>query len=94
MKDLLAKGKAEAANYATVKTAYDAKSAFPTTGETGTDCAYPKEAGKPRPVCKEGYCCGAAQKFLRDGSKLSVETCQKNKDVHTYTYYPPLPANA
>ena len=98
MKDLIAKIKANTATAATVKTAYEAKAAFPTTGETGTDCAYPREgsadAGKPRPVCKEGYCCGAAQKILRDGTKISIETCQKNKDVHTYTYYPPLPPSA
>lgn len=41
MKALLAKNKAEAANYATVKTAYDLKTAWPTTGTAGADCAYP-----------------------------------------------------
>jgi len=94
MKQLLADTKARAAHAGTIKTAYEAKAAFPTGGEAGSDCAFPSEAGKPRPVCKEGYCCGAAQKFMRDGSKLAVETCQKNADVHTYTYYPPLPPNA
>jgi hypothetical protein len=31
---------------------------------------------------------------MRDGTKLSVETCQKNKGVTTYTFLPPLPKNA
>lgn len=41
MKNLLAKTKADTANAATVKTAYDLKSAWPTTGTAGADCAYP-----------------------------------------------------
>jgi len=44
--------------------------------------------------CKDGFCCGAAQKFLKDGTKLALETCQKSMGVHTYTYYPPLPEGA
>jgi len=60
-------------------------------------CAFPKkETGKdqaPRPLCAEGYCCGAAQRFMKDGTKMAVETCQK-LGTHTYTYYPPLPAGA
>jgi hypothetical protein len=98
MKQLLADTKAKAANACTIKTAYDAKAAFPTGGEAGSDCAFPTPGADgvqgARPKCKEGYCCGAAQKFMRDGTKLAVETCQKNADVHTYTYYPPLPPNA
>ena len=38
-------------------------------------------------------CCGAAQRFLKDGTKLSIETCQL-ADATTYTYYPALPAGA
>lgn len=38
-------------------------------------------------------CCGAAQRFLKDGTKLSIETCQL-ADATTYTYYPALPENA
>jgi hypothetical protein len=38
-------------------------------------------------------CCGAAQRFLKDGTKLSVETCQLASD-NTFTYYPPLPTGA
>jgi len=57
----------------------------------GTDCSIPIKDGAPgaRPVCKEELCCGAATKFLRDGTKLRIETCQKKTDL-TYTYYPPL----
>jgi predicted secreted protein len=98
MKDFLAKQKADDAKAATVKSAYETKAAFATTGETNTECSFPVvtagEAAKPRPKCKEGYCCGSAQKFMRDGTKIAVETCQKNKGVSTYTYYPPLPAKA
>lgn len=45
MKNLIADTTARAAQAATVKTAYDAKAAFPTGGEAGSDCAYPTEAG-------------------------------------------------
>jgi len=38
-------------------------------------------------------CCGAAQKFLKDGTKLAIETCQKI-GTNVYTYYPPLPTGA
>jgi len=98
MKALIDKTTANAAAAATVKTDYDAKAAFPTGGETNSLCAFPvvaKGAAKePRPVCKDGFCCGAAQKFMRDGTKLSVETCQKATGVYTYTYYPPLMTGA
>lgn len=74
---------------------YAAKASFSETGETNTLCAYPDQASdgsqEPRPECKDGYCCGAAQKFLKDGTKLAIETCQKAEGVHTYDYYPPLP---
>jgi len=74
---------------------YAAKSEFADTGETNTLCAFPAQASdgsqEPRPECKDGYCCGAAQKFLKDGTKLAIETCQKAEGVHTYDYYPPLP---
>jgi len=98
MKALIAKNKADATASAALKTSYATKSAFPTGGESGSDCAFPLvkagEAMKARPTCKEGYCCGAATKFMRDGTKMVVETCQKNKGVTTYTYYPPLPTGA
>merc|ERR1712167_154979 len=58
----------------------------------GTDCSIPVKDGVAgsRPVCAENLCCGAATKFLRDGTKLTVETRQLATDL-TYTYYPPLP---
>merc|ERR1712083_487775 len=37
-----------------------------------------------RPPCSEGFCCGAAQKFLKDGTKLAIETCQKETGVHLH----------
>jgi len=77
---------------------YEKKSAFATGGETNTLCAFPPKAKdaaqEPRPLCSEGYCCGAAQKFLKDGTKLAIETCQKAEGVHTYTFWPPLPEGA
>jgi len=85
-----------------VKKAYEAAAEFPTDGSVGTLCHYPKvaegEAAQPRPECAEGepgapLCCGAAQRFLKDGTKLSIETCQLATDT-TYTYYPALPADA
>lgn len=54
------KDKAEAENYANIKTAYETKSAFPATGLAGADCSYPlAKAGedqKPRPKCNEPMC--------------------------------------
>lgn len=97
MKALLAKNTAEKATYDALKTSYATKTAWPTTGTAGADCAYPAvkagEAQTPRPKCNDGLCCGAAQKFMRDGTKLAIETCQK-PDTRTYTYLPPLPVNA
>ena len=91
---------------AAVKKAYDAKAAFPTGGAEGALCHYPKigedEAQGPRPPCSEEgaggdpekpLCCGAAQRFLKDGTKLSIETCQQ-VGTNTYTYYPALPDGA
>lgn len=90
--DLVAENEAAAAEVLAV---YETKSAFSETGETNTLCAYPAKGSdgsqEPRPECKDGYCCGAAQKFLRDGTKLAIETCQKAEGVHTYEYFPPLP---
>lgn len=61
----------------------------PTDGTAGTRCEFPAKAGSARPVCKEGLCCGAAQKFLRMGTKLAVESCQATTTVE-YTYWPAL----
>jgi hypothetical protein len=104
IKALAARRAAVAATAKKVKEEYDAASAFPpavttdgvTVAQEGSLCAIPIAADGTvgyRPVCKEGLCCGAAQKFLKDGTKLSVETCQKTA-AHTYKYYPPLPKDA
>lgn len=91
-----------AAKVAAVKETYEAQSAFPTDGSAGTLCHYAKVADgvaqTPRTECLEGepdapLCCGAAQRFLKDGTKLSIETCQLASDT-TYTYYPALPDGA
>jgi len=48
-----------------------------------------------RAVCDADakLCCGSAHKFLRDGSRLTIESCQKDttKEVK---YWPPFPAGA
>jgi len=70
--------------------------ATPTDGAAGTRCEYPAKAAdgtqKPRPLCKEvkeaPLCCGSANKYLRDGTRLTVETCQTAKGTHTYKFFP------
>jgi len=93
---------AKAAKVAEVKTAYEAKSAFATDGAVNTLCNFVPPADgaaqTPRKKCLEGepgkpLCCGAAQRFLKDGTKLSIETCQPEATT-TYTYYPALPEGA
>jgi len=93
---------AKALKSAEVLKAYTALAAFPTDGSAGTLCHYAKTAADaaqtPRTECAEGdpgkpLCCGAAQRFLKDGTKLSIETCQLATDT-TYTYYPALPSGA
>jgi hypothetical protein len=91
---------AKAEKVASIKSTYDAKAAFPPDGVVGSLCHKPKpvegEAQAARPECaeqEEPLCCGAAQRFLKDGTKLSIETCQL-ATATTYTYYPALPADA
>lgn len=81
---------------------YTDLSKFSADGAIGALCNFPKKAADaaqlPRPECAAGTdeaptCCGSAQKFLKDGTKMSVETCQL-ASATTYTYYPKLPANA
>lgn len=81
-----------------VKEEYDVKSAMPAAGLAGALCNYTvrtslDEDRGERPACNEGLCCGAAQKFMQDGTKLAIETCQL-LGTNTYQYYPPLPARA
>lgn len=77
--------------------AYKKASAFPAaladkTIDKGGLCAMDATT-KVRPACKEvkdkPLCCGAAQRFLKDGTKLVVETCQ-DATATTYTYYPEM----
>jgi hypothetical protein len=89
---------------AEVKTQYARDAAFAPVNEEGMGvtnslCNF----GKPvdgvaadRVVCAEQeppLCCGAAQRFLKDGTKLSIEICQPATRT-TYEYYPALPADA
>jgi hypothetical protein len=92
----------EAETIAAVKKDYESKAAFATEGAVGALCPYPPLTADgvqgDRPECAEGapgapLCCGAAQRFLKDGTKLSIETCQL-RTTTTYTYYPALPASA
>lgn len=83
-----------------MKTKYDALAKKPAAvaaaSPAGSDCAFGPEkdgAPAPRPVCAEGLCCGAANKYMRDGTKLTVETCQKATAI-SYTFYPELKAGA
>ena len=100
LKSITVAGVTASSDAAKVKAAYLIKSARPAAtpeaSVAGSNCAYgPVTDGtaKPRPVCAEGLCCGAANKFLRDGTKLTVETCQKATDI-SYTFYPNLKAGA
>lgn len=87
----------QAAN-AAVTASWALRADFPTTGAANTVCAYPAPGADgsqgARPACLDGLCCGAAQKFLKDGTKLSLETCQTCEGTHTYQYFPPLRAGA
>ena len=102
LKDIVIKNKAAVATADTVKAAYlvKANAARPASTDAasveGSSCAFgPVTDGtpKPRPVCAETLCCGAANKFLRDGTKLTVETCQKTTAI-SYTFYPNIKAGA
>lgn len=84
--------------YDKLKTDYDTLSAPGAGGNAGTRCEYPapKADGtqEPRPTCNEELCCGAANRFEKNGTKLTIESCQNAKDTTTYTYYPPLAVGA
>lgn len=87
--------------YNDLKISYAATSARPAATETdspaGSNCAYPAADAdgvvKPRPACAAELCCGAANKYMKDGTKLTVETCQK-LDAISYTFYPELKTGA
>jgi len=97
IKDAKAAEEKKRTDAAAVKKAYDTKAAFSVTGGKNTLCALPAAVdGKAgaRKECSKGFCCGAAQKFMKDGTKLAIETCQATPGTHTYLYYPPLPTGA
>lgn len=86
----------KAAKITEVAEAYATVTAYPVAPAVGALCNYPKGNEDPaakRPDCGEENCCGAAQRFLADGTKLSIETCQK-PETTVYTYWPALPENA
>lgn len=64
---------------ADVAKAYTTESTAPTEGVANSRCEYPKPTDDgtqgPRPKCAEELCCGAANKYMRDGTRLTVETC-------------------
>lgn len=82
-----AKKEANEADAALAKKVADTKAAYDTKAVRGTLCAFPAVAkdadAEPRAGGLDGVncggdeklCCGAAQKFLKDGTKLSIETC-------------------
>lgn len=88
---------ADAAEATSIASAYDLKSAPPTDGAAGTMCSKSKEAdavtGLYRAKCSENLCCGSANKYLRDGTRLTVESCQA-ATAQTYTFYPKLKPGA
>jgi len=99
---LTAKTKEDKAAYADLEKTYtsfkikkpveaDVTAGKPMAADTDCSIVVKDGAAQARPTCAEGLCCGAATKFLRDGTKLSIETCQTATAL-TYTYYPPLPA--
>lgn len=62
---------------------YTDLTSFPEAPAVGALCNYPKDSGDAtpkRPDCGEDNCCGAAQRFMKDGTKLSIETCQLPTD--------------
>lgn len=92
-------GKASDARKATdVIASYALKATPPTDGTAGTRCEKAKEkdavTGLFRQVCKDKLCCGSANKYLKDGSRLTVESCQVALGTTTYEFWPKLQPGA
>lgn len=85
------------ADVAAAKAAYEkAKPKAVEGGAAGTPCPYPTPNADDkgtRPTCNDELCCGAADKILLDGTKLTVETCQPLATT-TFTFWPDLPTGA
>lgn len=89
---------ADATKATEVAAAYALKATAPTDGTAGTRCEKAKEAdattGLFRTACNEGLCCGSANKYMRDGTRLTVESCQKAEGTTTYQFWPAIKAGA
>lgn len=87
---------------ASVAAKYATDSKAPTDGAAGTRCEKPAKAADgtqaPRTKCTENkeapLCCGSANKYLKDGTRLTVETCQTAKTTFAYKFFPKLKAGA
>ena len=65
------------------KTKYDDKRK--TAVAKNADCR--KDADGVRAECAEGECCGQANRYDRDGTRMTIEVCGSAEDS-TYTYWP------
>lgn len=65
------------------KTAYDKERKDAVA--KNSDCR--KDADGVRAECAEGDCCGQANRYDRDGTRMTIEVCGKPEDV-SYTYWP------
>jgi hypothetical protein len=75
------------------KDATDAKALYDGKAKTAVaknaDCR--KNAEGVRAECAEGECCGQANRYDRDGTRMTIEVCGKAEDS-TYTYWPVMKA--
>lgn len=97
-KDAAAQKSTDATTSADMKKAYDTANPAPVAGTAvGNRCEAKIVDKEPvRTPCTgagETNCCGSADKFLRDGSKMTIETCQPLA-TKEYTYAPPFPVGA
>lgn len=98
-KDAAAQKSTDAATSKTMKAAYDdANPALAAGTALGARCeAKIVDKAPVRTPCagaaESTACCGSADKYLRDGSKMTIETCQA-LTAKEFTYAPPFPAGA
>lgn len=74
---------ARATKASEAKTAYDDKRKKAIA--KNADCR--KNADGVRAECAEGECCGQANRYDRDGTRMTIEVCGSAEDS-TYTYWP------
>lgn len=71
----------DGATSTSMKTTYETDHPAPTAGKAAGGRCEKKEGTKyedgqkDRELCAEKLCCGSADKYLRDGSKMTIETC-------------------